>query len=409
MQNSFNTQRGKLYCQGKAVRNLIAKLPTPFYLYSAEEITDRYWLIANAFAPVNPLICYSVKANGNLSILRLLAKQGCGFDIVSQGELFRAKKAGASSEKIVFAGVGKTDEEIAAALKARVYQFNVESESELLRIDELAREMRTHARVALRVNPDVDPKTHRYITTGKRENKFGVDFSRAKEILRRSRKLKNAVVVGVHMHIGSQIVQAKPYLQALDRVEALFGEFPGGYPETIDLGGGFGISYQGGEGIDINALAKSLLPRLEKIGSKLILEPGRFVVAPAGALITKVIATKQSGKRIFVIVDAGMSELIRPSLYEAYHRVIPLEARIGKILADIVGPICESADFFAQDRQFSPVEEGDWIAVLDAGAYGFAMASHYNSRPNVGEYWIQQGKLRCIRRPESFADLVRGE
>lgn len=405
----YRYQRGVLSCDGLSLEKIAAKFGTPFYVYSASEIRTRYRRLARAFALVNPLVCYSVKASGNLSILRLLAGEGCGFDIVSQGELFRVKRAGCRAEKIVFAGVGKTDEEIEAALRARVYLFNVESQDELLRIDRLARKLGLQTRVALRVNPDVDPKTHKYITTGKRENKFGVDLALARGILRRARALKNARVVGLHAHIGSQIVQPKPYLQALDRLASLFDEFPGGKPELIDLGGGFGISYHGGEGMDVEALAAKIVPKIRALGVRLLLEPGRFLVASSGALVTKVVVTKKSGSRLFAICDAGMSELIRPSLYEAFHRIVPVRPRRGKALVDVVGPICESGDFFALDRQLPPVQAGDLLAVLDAGAYGFAMSSHYNARPNVPEILVENGKARVVRRRETFEDLVRCE
>lgn len=405
----YEYRRGVLTCDGLSLEKIATQAGTPFYVYSAREIRERYRRLARAFAALDPLICYSVKANGNLSVLRLLAKEGCAFDIVSEGELFRVKKAGCRAEKIVFAGVGKTDEEIKAALRARVYSFNVESEQEMLRIDKMAARLRVTPRIALRVNPDVDPKTHKYITTGKRENKFGVDLHAARAILRRGRRLKNVRLAGLHAHIGSQIVQPRPYLQALDRLATLFDEFPDGKPEFVDLGGGFGISYQGGEGMDVEALASRIVPKIQKWGVRLLLEPGRFLVASSGALVTKVVVTKKSGSRLFAICDAGMSELIRPSLYEAYHRILPVRPRRGKALVDVVGPICESGDFFALDRSLPPVQAGDLLAVLDAGAYGFAMASHYNARPNVPELLVENGKSRVIRRRETFEDLVRCE
>lgn len=405
----YEYRRGVLACDGLSLEKIATQAGTPFYVYSAREIRERYRRLARAFAALDPLICYSVKANGNLSVLRLLAKEGCAFDIVSEGELFRVKKAGCRAEKIVFAGVGKTDEEIEAALRARVYSFNVESEQEMLRIDKMAGRLRVTPRIALRVNPDVDPKTHKYITTGKRENKFGVDLHAARAILRRGRRLKNVRLAGLHAHIGSQIVQPRPYLQALDRLATLFDEFPGGKPEFVDLGGGFGISYQGGEGMDVEALASRIVPKIQKWGVRLLLEPGRFLVASSGALVTKVVVTKKSGSRLFAICDAGMSELIRPSLYEAYHRILPVRPRRGKALVDVVGPICESGDFFALDRSLPPVQAGDLLAVLDAGAYGFAMASHYNARPNVPELLVENGRARVIRRRETFEDLVRCE
>lgn len=405
----YDYSRGVLACDGLSLEKIAAQAGTPFYCYSAREIRARFRRLARAFAALDPLICYSVKANGNLSVLRLLAKEGCAFDIVSEGELFRVKKAGCRSEKIVFAGVGKTDEEIEAALRAKVFLFNVESEEEMLRIDAMAGRLRLKTRIALRVNPDVDPKTHKYITTGKRENKFGVDLDKARAILRRGRRLRSVRLAGLHAHIGSQIVQARPYLQALDRLSTLFSEFPGAKPELVDLGGGFGISYQGGEGMDVEALAAQIVPKIKKWGVRLLLEPGRFLVASSGALVTKVVVTKKSGSRLFAICDAGMSELIRPSLYEAYHRILPVRPRRGKVLADVVGPICESGDFFALDRSLPPIKAGDLLAVLDAGAYGFAMSSHYNARPNVPELLVENGRARVIRRRERFADLVRGE
>ena len=407
--SAFAYRRGMLACDRMPAEKLATRFGTPLYVYSAREICERFRAFAAAFAAARPLVCYSVKANGNLSVLRLLAKEGSGFDIVSEGELFRVMRAGGRADRIVFAGVGKTDAEIEAALRARVLLLNVESDGELLRIEGIARRLRVRAKLALRVNPDVDPKTHVYITTGKKENKFGVDLALARRLLREARRLRAARIVGLHVHIGSMVLSPGPYERALRRLRVLFREFPEGRPEWIDLGGGFGISYHGKRDLDLQALGRALGPLVAETGARLVLEPGRYIVGPAGVLLTRVVGTKRSGRKTFVIVDAGMNDFVRPSLYSAFHRIVPVRPRKGNVLADVVGPICESADFFAQDRVIPSVREGDLLAVLDVGAYGFSMASQYNSRARPAEVLVDRSEARLARRRESREDLIRGE
>ena len=291
--NPYTLRQGQLHCEGVPLLRIAKRVGTPFYVYSAGSIQTRFRLIQRAFQSIDPMICYSVKANGNLSILRMLVKEGSSFDIVSEGELYRAQKAGAKGKQIVFAGVGKTEEEIRAGLRAGVFAFNVESEDELLSIHRLAMRLKKKGRVAIRVNPDVDPKTHRFITTGKEENKFGVDMLQARNIIRKARRLRGVQLLGLHVHIGSQVMSPRPFFQALSRLRPLFSEFPGGKPEIIDLGGGFGISYEGEKGLNVSALAKKIIPKIKQIGCRLLLEPGRFIVGHSGALVTQVLVTKK--------------------------------------------------------------------------------------------------------------------
>ncbi|MCI0339839.1 MAG: diaminopimelate decarboxylase [Planctomycetales bacterium] len=392
---------------------------TPVYVYSRRAIVGHYRRVAEAFAAVSPLVCYSVKANPNLALLRLLRDEGAGFDVVSGGELARVLRVGASPKRAVFAGVGKTDAEIEAALAADILMFNVESEGELDRIAELAVARGREAGIALRVNPDVDPSTHRHITTGKRENKFGVDFRRAQFLAERILKLPPLRLLGVHMHIGSQILEVTPYAQALRSVlEFASRARERGHPVAfVNVGGGYGIHYKDEEAKPVREFAEALAPPIRDAGFRAILEPGRFIVGNAGILLTRVLYVKESGDKVFVVCDAGMTDLIRPALYEAYHKVWPVESdrapfdegSPGLVTTDVVGPVCESADFFARDRRIPRPVPGDLLAVFSTGAYGAAMASHYNSRPRSPEVLVSGTETRLIRRRETVEDLWRAE
>jgi len=411
----FNYKGESLFCEEVELGELAEREGTPLYVYSYKNIVDNYDRLTNAFAELSPLICYSLKANSNLALLRILSQRGAGADIVSAGELYRALKAGFSPERIVFAGVGKREDEISYALKEGILMFNVESASELKLIDKLSRRLNEKARISLRVNPDVNPKTHRYIITGKKENKFGLDLVEAKELYRKAGELRQIELLGIHMHIGSQITDLSPYLDALKKMIELFDELKGEgiNLEYIDVGGGFGISYKEDKGsLEIERLAEKMVPLIRETKAKLILEPGRYIVGPAGTLVTRVLYKKRTKNKTFIIVDAGMNDLIRPSLYGAYHRIRkvekPAEASPVEVV-DVVGPICESGDFFAQERALPEIREGEYLAIMDAGAYGFSMSSSYNSRPRAREVLIREDKWWRIRDREKLEDLIKGE
>jgi diaminopimelate decarboxylase len=422
----FRYRQGVLHCEEIPVPDIAARAGTPTYIYSARTVLEHYRRLRDAFAKgPEVLVCYSIKANGNLSLLKLLQNEGAGFDVVSVGEIHRALRAGADPRTIVFAGVGKTDEEIRFALAQDILQFNVESENELEVIDGVARETGRVARIALRVNPDVDPKTHTYITTGKKENKFGLDFERVRGILDRLGRYPGVRLTGLHIHIGSQIVQVEPYVDALRRLlEFLPACARAGHTiETLDLGGGFGIFYREKTARPPEDFAGALLPLLAKTKCRILLEPGRFIVGNAGILVTRVVYVKQSGEKTFYICDAGMTDLIRPSLYGAYHRIWPVrtEAAVeGEVpdeaewkgpaeVADVVGPICESGDFFAKDRRLPPLRRGDLLAIFSAGAYGYVMSSNYNSRPRAAEVLAAGGRFEVVQPRETVEDLLRRE
>jgi diaminopimelate decarboxylase len=363
---------------------------------------------------VNPLIAYSVKANGNLAVLRLLGEAGAGADIVSGGELFRARAAGIAADRIVFSGVGKIITELAAALEAGIYAFNVESEGELLMLSELAVAMKTVAPIALRVNPDVETNTpHHYTSTGHKATKFGIPYEEAERLYRRAALLPGIRVRGVDVHIGSQIVDVEPYVLAIERVLELVQRLRAGGIELefIDVGGGFGVSYDEGADPAPAAFAAGLLPLLAGAGLRVVFEPGRFIVGPAGVLLTRVLFVKRMGGKTFVITDAGMNDLLRPSHYASYHRVEPAVRRVdrARMPVDVVGPVCESGDFLALDRSIPRVEPGELLVVGTAGAYGFSMASTYNARPRPAEVMVDGAAHRLVRRRETHDDLVRGE
>jgi len=411
----FTYKNGVLLCEDVPVAEIAEAVGTPLYVYSAGTILDHYRKIAEAFSPIEHLICYSLKANANLSIVRLLAGEGAGADVVSGGEIYKAILAGVPSDKIVYAGVGKTRSEIEYALRENILLFNVESEAELRFINEIAGRMGKHARVALRINPDVEPETHEYITTGKKLTKFGIEVGEAVELLRASRKeFKNVELVGFHVHIGSQITSPEPFCEAFRKVVAFIEQMrkEGFNIEILDIGGGMGIIYEEESPVmTAKEFADAVLPILKESGCKIILEPGRFIVGNAGVLLTRVLYVKQTSHKTFIIVDAGMNDLIRPSLYGAYHKIQPVDMNTAEeeIIADVVGPICESGDFLAKDRSLPAVEEGALLAVFSAGAYGFSMSSNYNARPRAAEVLVRDSFWQIVRRRETYRDLVRGE
>ena len=400
--------------EGVSLQSLADRFGTPLYVYSRRALVENFDRLRDAFAELDPLIAFSVKSNGNAAILRTLLARGAGLDIVSGGELARGLAAGADPSKIVFAGVGKTREEIAAALRARIFLFNVESEPEAEAISSVAVKLKKRARAALRVNPDVDPSTHHYITTGKKENKFGVPFERARAAFDRVARLRGVEAIGLHAHIGSQIVDPGAYAAALERLLELRArlERDGHAIEALNLGGGFGIDYESGrKPMDVKKLAARLTPMLRPLGARVIFEPGRSIVGPAGWLLTRAIYIKQGAGRRFLIVDAAMNDLIRPSLYSAHHRISAVgRARAGRAAKyDVVGPICESGDFLGKDRPFVAPDAGDLFVIHDCGAYGFAMASNYNSRPRAAEVMVRGRRAETIRERETIEDLTRLE
>ncbi|WP_348265343.1 diaminopimelate decarboxylase [Telmatobacter sp. DSM 110680] len=405
-------------CDGVSLGTLAKKYGTPLYVYSANQIAERLDLFQQAFSGRDHLVCYAVKANSSLAILKLLAERGAGFDIVSGGELERVIAAAPEAVgRVVFSGVGKTATEIDRALEMEILEFNVESESELALLAECARMIKKRARFALRVNPDVFAETHPYISTGLREHKFGIDIRRAAEIYRKAAKSRWLEPHGISVHIGSQIRSAQPFGAAMDRVVKLVTQLKreGIALKVVDAGGGLGIDYHGGEdGADPAAKVLEYAAAIEKAlaGSdgKLLIEPGRFIVAQAGALVTRVLNVKKNGKKTFVITDAAMNDLIRPALYQAYHEIVPVKPRAGRARAvDVVGPVCETGDFFARDRMLKPVEAGDLVALLDAGAYGMAQSSNYNTRFRPAEVLVEGKQHRLIRRREEMKDLLATE
>jgi diaminopimelate decarboxylase len=413
----FEYREGTLYCEDVKVSEIANSVGTPAYIYSRATIEHHYRQIEEAFRGISSLICYSIKANSNVEILRVMKHMGAGFDAVSGGEIYRALAAGADAAKIVFAGVGKTDEEIRYALDAGILMFNVESRQELENINRIAGETGRVAPVVLRVNPDVDPKTHTYITTGKAENKFGIDLATAEEIIAEIPQLKNVQLMGFHCHIGSQITTIEPYTFAVRRVMELFQKCRRSFPlQYINIGGGFAIYYRGNEAKPVREFAQQIIPLVEASKCRLVLEPGRYIVGNAGILVSRVQYLKEAGPKCFVICDAGMNDLIRPTLYQAYHRIWPVTTDVpvdtpGCELktADVVGPVCESGDYFAKDRPLPELKRGDLIAVFSAGAYGFTMSSNYNSRPKPPEVLVEGGTFRIIRKRETYQDLIHYE
>ncbi len=424
----FHYQDGRLHAESVDLQELANLHGTPLYVYSAGTIRDHYQRLDRALGGLDHLICYATKANSNLSVLKLLASLGSGFDIVSGGELYRVIQAGGDPAKCTFAGVGKTRAEIEFALRQGIYCFNAESEAEVAFIDTVAGELGLRAPVALRVNPNVDAKTHKYISTGKSENKFGIDYEFIRDAYARTAELPNVELRGLQMHIGSQLTQVSPFVEAVEKVAPLAAELKDRYGiEFWDIGGGIGIVYQDSlasgpvdwwndrapedKPLTIDTWAEGVLPALRDLGLRILVEPGRFMTGNAGVLITEVVYEKRGSAKTFKIVDAGMNDLIRPALYQGHHDIVPLLEPSGARTetVDVVGPVCESGDFFAQDRALPPVGAGDRLAVLSAGAYGFVMASNYNSRPFPAEILVDGSDAQLVRRRQSFEDLVAPE
>ena len=404
----FSYSQNDYYCEQVALADLAHRVGTPAYVYSSQEILANYRAYDEAFGDLPHAVCYAVKANSSLAVLGLLAKAGAGFDIVSGGELFRALQAGGDPSKVVFSGVGKTADEVEFALASGIHSFNCESESELALIDSLAARRGVTAGFSIRVNPDVDASTHPYISTGLSQHKFGIAMSEALAVYDRARELKNLKAEGVSCHIGSQMLDPAPILEAVDKLLALVATLG---IRHLDLGGGLGIRYRDSEKAPaIREFIESLRARLGESGLRVMVEPGRSIVGPAGVLLTRVLYRKRNGPKEFVVVDAAMNDLIRPSLYHAHHEIIPVRKNaLPPVTADVVGPICETGDFLARGRQMANVMPGDFLAVCAVGAYGFVLSSNYNSRPRAAEVLVEGTGYRVIRRRETFEDLVRGE
>jgi diaminopimelate decarboxylase len=408
----FEYKNQQLHCEEIPIESIAEKVGTPLYLYSYHTLVRHFTVFDKAFHGIPHLVCFSAKANSNLALLRLFINLGGGVDVVSGGELYRAIKAGADPQKIVFSGVGKRVDEIEYALKTGILMFNVESSQELSVINEVAGRFGKKAHIAIRVNPDIDPKTHPYISTGLKQNKFGIDILRAPMAYRLASQLPNLKIVGIDCHIGSQLIQVEPIIEALRKLKQLVENLrkEGMEIQYLDLGGGLGITYEDEEPPHPMEYASNILEEIKGFGCTLILEPGRVIVGNAGILVTKVLYTKENEEKRFVIVDAGMNDLVRPSYYGSYHQILPVrkEGR-EEIVADVVGPICESSDFLAKGRKMLKVNPGEMIAVMSAGAYGFSMSTNYNSRPRVAEVIVRDDQMFVIRQRESYEDLIRGE
>jgi diaminopimelate decarboxylase len=409
----FSYSENDLYCEQVRLADLAHRTGTPAYVYSRRSILDNYQAYDEAFGDLPHSVCYAVKANSSLAVLALLAKAGAGFDIVSGGELFRVLQAGGNPARTVFSGVGKTAAEVEYALENGIHSFNCESEGELALIDAMAARKGVKAGFAIRVNPDVDASTHPYISTGLSRHKFGIALAEAADVYQRARAFRYLSAEGVSCHIGSQILDPAPILEAVGKVLALIAELRGhGHPiRHLDLGGGLGIAYHSEEKAPlIRPFIESLHGPLRESGLSVMVEPGRSIVGPAGVLLTRVLYRKKNGRKEFVVVDAAMNDLIRPSLYHAHHEIIPLRrSTLAPVTADVVGPVCETGDFLARDRHMANVMPGDYLAVCAAGAYGFVQSSNYNSRPRAPEVLVQGDDYRVIRQRETYEDLVRGE
>ncbi len=409
----FQHRGDDLYCEDVPVARIVETVGTPAYIYSHATLTRHFQALDEAFASVPHLICFALKANANLAVLKLFAGLGGGLDVVSGGELYRGLAAGVPPERMVYAGVGKTREEIAYALKSGILMFNVESDQELRRISEIAAELKRTARIALRVNPDVDPKTHPYIATGLKQSKFGIEIGRAIKEYEVAKTLPAIEVVGIHQHIGSQITKIQPFVDSLTRTVGLVRQLreQGTDIRYIDIGGGLGITYNDETPPLPVEFAQALIGVVRDLGATVILEPGRMLVGNAGILVTQVLYTKQSPVKNFVVVDAGMNDLARPSLYGSYHAIWRVHRTSGRedVTVDVVGPICESGDFLAKDRQLPRFEPGELMAVMSAGAYGHTMSSNYNARPRAPEVMVRGDQFQVVRERETYADLIRGE
>jgi diaminopimelate decarboxylase len=408
----FEYKNHQLQCEGIPICEIAEKVGTPFYLYSYHTLVRHFTVFDDAFKGIPHIICYSAKANSNLALLRLFINLGGGVDVVSGGELYRALKGGAAPHKIVFSGVGKREDEIEYALKTGILMFNVESSQELQVINEVAGRIGKKAPIAIRVNPDIDPKTHPYISTGLKQNKFGIDVLRAPMAYRLASQLPNLKIVGIDCHIGSQLVEVEPIIEALRKLKELVENLrkKGMEIQYLDLGGGLGITYEDEEPPHPIEYASTILEEIRGFGCTLILEPGRVIVGNAGILVSKVLYTKENEEKRFVIVDAGMNDLVRPSYYGSYHQILPVkEETREEIVADVVGPICESSDFLAKGRKIPNLLSGELIAIMSAGAYGFSMSTNYNSRPRVAEVLVRDDQMFVIRQREGYEDLIRGE
>jgi diaminopimelate decarboxylase len=407
----FEYRSGELHCEEIPLRKIAQEAGTPVYVYSERTLRRHIRVFDEAFQAVPHLICYAVKANSNIHILRRFAAWGTGFDIVSGGELFRVLRAVGNARNVIFAGVGKTAEEIRYALDSDILFFNVESPAELNLIHEIARDANRHARVSIRANPDVDPRTHPYISTGMQKHKFGVSLSDAKELYRAARQLPYIDVVGVQCHIGSQITDISPFKEALASLREFIVELraEGFSLKYLDFGGGLGISYTTEEPPSPAAYGAAVAAATKDLNLTIVLEPGRVIVGNAGILLARVILKKNQGSKKFLIVDAGMNDLIRPALYGSHHQLWPAREQTQTETVDVVGPVCESADFIAKDRDVAILEQGDLVAIMSAGAYGFSLSSNYNSRPRAAEILVSGDSYEVIRRRESYQDLIRLE
>ncbi len=422
----FNYKNGELYCENVPAAKIAAEMGTACYVYSKATLLHHFNQVKTAFAEINPTICFSIKSCGNINLCKVLSDAGSGFDVTSGGELFRALQAGGDPKKIIYAGVGKTDDEIRDAINVGIAAFNIESEAEIENIDRIAGEMGKQAIGAVRINPDVDPKTHAKTTTGKKETKFGVDIERAERVFDQYRGLKNLRIGGIHIHIGSPVYEIQPYVDAVKKVTALIDRLTekGHKIEWLDLGGGFAVNYKNpDQAKPVTEHAKALIPLLKDKPYHIAFEPGRYIAGNAGILLTKVLYRKTGGAKQFIIVDAGMNDLIRPTLYESYHFIWPVKPDAKNVIdrrdsertpvdgevVDVVGPICESGDYLAVERALPKTKRGDLLAVFTAGAYGFAMASNYNNRPRLPEVLVDGDTYKVIRRRETFEDLVAAE
>ena len=420
--NAFEYRDGQLFCEDVPVAALAEEFGTPLWIYSKAQFLHQLGQIQDAFKDVDPVICYSVKANSTLGILKLMNEAGASFDVVSGGELYRVKQAGADTTRVVFAGVGKTDDEIRFALECDILKFDVESEDELDAIGRVAESMGTVGRVALRLNPDIDAKTHAKTTTGKKGNKFGMDIERAGQLADKVLKNPHLQLSGIHMHLGSPILTTEPYEKAAKKAIEIVREYrsKGHEISWINLGGGFGISYKHNEGLPASEYAKVIVPAVQEAGCRLTLEPGRFIAGNSGILISQIVFTKREGGKLFYIQDGAMNDLVRPAMYDSFHRVWPVKPAVpmpadaesapdGCEVADVVGPVCESCDYFAKDRALPPMQRGDLLCTFSAGAYGSVMSSNYNSRPRAMEILVDGDSYKVIRKRETLEDLVRLE
>ncbi len=410
--HDFQYHGDSLFCEEVAIQKIAEAVGTPFYLYSRHTLESHFQAFDSAFAKVDHIICFSAKANSNLAVLRVFTRLGSGVDVVSGGEIYRAVQGGVNPEKIVYSGVGKRADEIAYALENRILMFNIESAQELVAIDRIAGQLGTKAPVSLRVNPDVDPKTHPYISTGLKKNKFGINIQKSVDDYLLANTLPNTEVIGVSCHIGSQLTEVGPFVEAVQRMKDLVSRLraEGIQIRYLDLGGGLGITYNQEEPPHPREYAEALIKELPGMDCTLILEPGRVIVGNAGILVTRVLYTKEGNEKNFVIIDAAMNDLIRPSLYGSYHRIQPVQKneRIETIV-DVVGPICESGDFLAKERKIQKAEPGELLAVMGAGAYGFTMSSNYNSRPRIAEVMVDKDRFYVVRKREEYEDLIHGE